>query len=240
VQAQTLRRKSLDGARLPQRWGAVTRLAVGIGIALRTGYERAAVRRADAAIRVTNVRGTPDDLAGTSEHAAHHGRVCEELYEHSSPLRPRDASHAMHFFTPQQAPVLSRLALELAASDIVGSRPPHGRRGPTDTSCTPARPRTLQIRRPRATRTTGTSTAPHHCSSWWSWLTAWLAPLIPYFEPETLAFSSPTIGSGAAAPSPLASTCPSPTPAHRPLRGRPAAPLWSALQVGGCRRVFLG
>lgn len=38
------------------------------------------------------------------------------------------------------------------------------------------------------------SAAPLFASgSWWSWLTSWLAVFIPYFEPETLAFSSPSI-----------------------------------------------
>src|SRR5712691_1603907 len=87
------------------------------------------------AIGVSNVRGTDDDLAIPRTNPAEAWRdMNEQLFgvqtmspptttptmdgflksymRYSNPLKPREPSHAMHYFMPQQVPVLSRLALE--------------------------------------------------------------------------------------------------------------------------------
>jgi phospholipase C len=170
------------------------------------------------AIKVTNVHGTADDLAippinppekwmdineqlfgvqtlePPSTPPTMNGFVKSYL-RYSTLLEPRDASHAMNFFTPQQVPVLSRLALEFAVSDRwFASAPcetwPNRYFLHTGTAKDAVNPSATGYEDNRYEY----SAAPLFASgSWWSWLTSWLAVLIPYFEPETLAFSSPTI-----------------------------------------------
>jgi phospholipase C len=170
------------------------------------------------AIRVTNVHGTLDDLAIPPRNPPEKWMdINEQLFgvqtleppstpptmdgfvksymRYSALLEPRDSSHAMHFFVPQQVPVLSRLALEFAVSDRwFASAPcetwPNRYFLHTGTAKDAANPSATGYEDNRYEY----SAAPLFASgSWWSWLTAWLAAFIPYFEPETLAFSSPSI-----------------------------------------------
>jgi phospholipase C len=170
------------------------------------------------AIKVTNVRGTEDDLAVPRTNPAEKWRdMNEQLFgvqtltppstpptmdgfvksymRYSNVVQPRDPSHAMHFFTPQQVPVLSRLALEFAVCDRwFASAPcetwPNRFFLHTGTAKDAANPSATGYEDNRYEY----SAAPLFASgSWWSWLTSWLAVFIPYFQPETLAFSSPTI-----------------------------------------------
>jgi phospholipase C len=169
-------------------------------------------------VSVTNVRGTTDDLAiPTSNPAEKWMDTNEQLFglhtleppttpptmdgfvksymRYSKPLQPRDPSHTMHFFTPQQVPVLSRLALEFAVCDrwfasVPSQTWPNRYFLHTGTAKDAANPSATGYEDNRYEY----SAAPLFASgSWWSWLTSWLAVFIPYFEPETLAFSSPTI-----------------------------------------------
>ena len=169
-------------------------------------------------IPVTNVRGTTDDLAIPSSNPAESWLdINEQLFgvrtpeppttrptmdgfvksymRSSNPLNPRDPSHAMHYYTPQQVPVLSRLALEFAVCDRWFASVPSEtwpnryflHTGTAKDSANPSAPGYEDNRYEY-------SAAPLFASgSWWSWLTSWLGVVIPYFEPETLAFASPTI-----------------------------------------------
>ncbi len=169
------------------------------------------------AIGVTNVRGTDDDLAIPPKNPAEKWRdMNEQLFgvqtlappsttptmdgfvknymRYSNPLQPRDPSHAMHYFTPQQVPVLSRLALEFAVCDRwFASAPcetwPNRFFLHTGTAKDAANPSAPGYEDNRYEY----SAAPLLTNDWWSWLRAWLGIFIPYFEPATLAFSSPSI-----------------------------------------------
>jgi len=168
-------------------------------------------------IPVTNVRGTTDDLAIPSSNPAESWLdINEQLFgvrtpeppttrptmdgfvksymRSSNPLNPRDPSHAMHYYTPQQVPVLSRLALEFAVCDRwFASAPcetwPNRFFLHTGTAKDAANPSAPGYEDNRYEY----SAAPLLANDWWSWLRAWLGVFIPYFEPATLAFSSPSI-----------------------------------------------
>jgi phospholipase C len=170
------------------------------------------------AIPVTNVRGTSDDLAIPNSNPAEQWQdINEQLFgvrtleppttrptmdgfvksymRYSNPLKPRDPTHAMHYYVPQQLPVLSRLALEFAVCDRWFAS------APTETWPNRFFLHTGTAKDAANPSATGYednlyeySAAPLFGSdSWWSWATSWLAVVIPYFKPETLAFSSPSI-----------------------------------------------
>ena len=168
-------------------------------------------------IGVTNVRGTNDDLAIPRTNPAEAWRdMNEQLFgtqsltspnttptmdgfvknymRHSNLLKPREPSHAMHYFMPQQVPVLSRLALEFAVCDRwFASAPceswPNRFFLHTGTAKDADNPGASGYEDNRYEY----SAAPLLSNDWWSWLRAWVALVIPSFEPETLAFASPTI-----------------------------------------------
>ena len=171
-------------------------------------------------INVSNVRGTFDDLAIPHANPAETWRdMNEQLFgtqtmsppnttptmdgfvknymRYSNPLNPRDPAHAMHYFMPQQAPVLSRLALEFAVCDRwFASAPcetwPNRYFLHTGTAKDAANPSASGYEDNRYEY----SAAPLLANDWWSWATAWVGVLIPYFAPDTLAFASPTIFAG--------------------------------------------
>jgi phospholipase C len=168
-------------------------------------------------IGVTNVRGTEDDLAIPPKNPAEKWQdMNEQLFgvqtlappstaptmdgfvksymRYSNPLQPRDPAHAMHYYTPQQVPVLSRLALQFAVCDRwFASAPcetwPNRFFLHTGTAKDAANPSAPGYEDNRYEY----SAAPLLANDWWSWLRAWLGVFIPYFEPATLAFSSPSI-----------------------------------------------
>jgi phospholipase C len=168
-------------------------------------------------IAVSNVRGTDDDLAIPPKNPAEKWRDMNEqvfglhtltppnttptmdgfvksYMRYSNPLQPREPSHAMHFFIPPQVPVLSRLALEFAVCDRwFASAPcatwPNRFFLHTGTAKDAANPSASGYEDNRYEY----SAAPLLANDWWSWLRAWVGVFIPYFEPATLAFSSPSI-----------------------------------------------
>ena len=168
-------------------------------------------------IGVTNVRGTDDDLAIPHTNPAEAWQdMNEQLYgtlsmappattptmdgfvknymRYSSPLKPRDPAQAMHHYLPQQVPVLSRLALEFAVCDRwFASAPcetwPNRYFLHTGTAKDAANPGASGYEDNRYEY----SAAPLLANDWLSWLRAWVAVVIPYFAPETLAFTSPSI-----------------------------------------------
>ena len=168
-------------------------------------------------VGITNVRGTDDDLAIPRTNPAEAWRdMNEQLFgtqtmeppntaptmdgfvksymRYSNPLKPREPSHAMHYFMPDQVPVLSRLALEFAVCDRwFASAPcetwPNKFFLHTGTAKDASNPAASGYEDNKYEY----SAAPLLSNDWWSWMQAWVAVVIPYFAPETLAFGSPTI-----------------------------------------------
>lgn len=168
-------------------------------------------------VTVTNVRGTDDDLSIPRQNPAEAWKdMNEQLFgeltmtppntpptmngfvknfmRYSTPLNPRDPTHAMQYFVPQQLPVLSRLALEFSVCDRwFASAPcetwPNRFFLHTGTAKDAANPSASGYEDNRYEY----SAAPLLSNGWWSWFLAWAALFVPSYAPDTLAFASPTI-----------------------------------------------
>ncbi len=121
------------------------------------------------------------------------GGFVKNYMRHNSQFEPRDPKHVMHYFTPDQVPVLSRLALEFAVCDRwFASAPcqtwPNRFFMHAGTAKDIAHPDALGYEDNKYQYSAAPVLAP---ISWFSWLISWVLP--SYGRPPTLAFSSPTI-----------------------------------------------
>src|SRR5262245_51900429 len=98
----------------------------------------------------------------------------------------------MHYYTPQQVPILSRLALEFAVSDRwFASAPcetwPNRFFLHTGTAKDAANPSAPGYEDNRYEYSAATLLD----NDWWCWLCVWVGLFRPYLVPATLAFSAP-------------------------------------------------
>ena len=112
---------------------------------------------------------------------------------HSGAVNPRNPQHVMHYFTPQQLPVLSRLALEFAVCDCWFASAPC-ETWPNRFFLHAGTPKDIQ--HPDGVGYENNKyeygAAPLFAPlSWTAWLLSWIWPA--YGKPPSLAFSSPTI-----------------------------------------------
>ena len=112
---------------------------------------------------------------------------------HSNALAPRDPRHVMHYFTPQQLPVLSRLALEFAVSDTWFSSAPC-ETWPNRFFMHAGTPKDIQhldgigYENNKYEYGAAPLLTP---LTWTHWLLSWIWP--SYAKPASLAFTTPTI-----------------------------------------------